>query len=145
MADSDDSKRTWSIWLTRWMGIRGMTQTMLRDASNGALNLKTISKWANAAAAASADLVVTTARILDAPIAEAMKAAGFPLVAEELAKEAPEAVVDPGIREILAADLLSDEEKARFIQMYQSDLAQAAARAREMIRTVEDARRETAS
>jgi len=145
MADSDDAKRTWSIWLTRWMGIRGMTQTMLRDASDGALNLKTISKWANAAAAASADLAVITARILNAPVAEAMKAAGFPLVAEELAKDAPDAAVDPGIREILAADLLSDEEKARYIQMYQSDLALAAARARELIRAVEDTRRETGS
>lgn len=145
MADSDDAKRTWSAWLNRWLGIRGMTQSMLVEASGGDLNPKTVSKWVNATAAASADLAVTTARILNAPSAEAMRAAGFPLVAEELAKSAPQAAIDPGIQEILAADLISDEEKARWIKVYQADLAQAAARAREMIRTVQDTRRTSAS
>lgn len=145
MADGDDSKRTWSAWLNHWLSVKGMTQTMLVEASGGVLNLKTVSKWVNAGASASAELAVATARLLGAPAAEAMNAAGFPLVADELAKVAPQAQVDPGIQEILAADLLSDEEKARFIQIYRLDLAQAAARAREMVRTVEDGRRNKAS
>lgn len=139
MADVDDPKRTWSAWLNRWLGIKGMTQTRFAEASG--LNLKTVSKWVNGAAAASADLAVVAARILDAPVVEAMRAAGFPLVAEEMAKGTPETAVDPGIQEILAADLITDEEKAGYIQVYQADLAHAAARARETIRIAQDTRR----
>lgn len=145
MADADEAKRTWSAWIGRWMKTRGMTQTMLVAASDGDLNLKTVSKWVRGAAAASPELAVITARIFDVSVAEAMEAAGYPLTAEELAKNAPQAPIDPGIREILAADLLTDEEKAQYIQMYQADLAQAAARAREMVRIAEEARRKSAS
>lgn len=141
MADNDDAKRTWSRWLNHWLSIRNMTQAQLVEASSGDLNPKTVSKWVNAASAASSDFAVIVARILNAPVTEAMKAAGYPLTAEEIGKDAPEAPVDPGIRDILAADLLTDEEKARWIRVYQDDLAQARLRIREMTRAVEDARR----
>lgn len=145
MPATDDAKRTWSTWVNHWLTVRKMTQTMLVEASKGELNLKTVSKWVNAGAAASAELAVLTARILGAPPSEAMKAAGFPLVADELAKAAPQADVDPGIQIILAADLLSDEEKAKWIRNYQADLARAAERVQEMVRAVEETRRDLAT
>jgi len=148
MTESDDPKRTWSAWVNHWLTVRfgpGWTQTQFRDASNGELNQKTISKWVTAQAAASAELAIIAARILNAPVADAMRAAGFPLVAEELAKTSPGATVDPGIQEILDADLLTDEEKASYIKMYQADLTLAAVRARELRRAVEDSRRNLAS
>jgi len=145
MAESDDAKRTWSTWVNHWLAVRGWSQTQLRDASRGELNQKTISKWVTAQTAASAELAIIAARILNAPVADAMRAAGYPLVAEELAKTSPGTTVDPGIQDILDADLLTDEEKATFIQSYQADLARAAARAQELKRAVEDARRGLAS
>lgn len=145
MAESDDAKRTWSAWVNHWLAVRGWSQTQLRDASSGELNQKTISKWVTAQTAASAELAVIAARILNAPVGDAMRAAGYPLVAEELAKTSPDAAIDPGIQEILDADLLTDEEKANYIKMYQADLNLAAVRARELRRAVEDARRGLAS
>lgn len=145
MAATDDAKRTWSSWVNHWLNFRKMTQSALVEASGGDLNLKTVSKWVNGGAAASADLAVLTARLLKAPRAEAMKAAGHPLVAEELAKVAPQADVDPGIQKILAADLLSDEEKAKWIRSYQADLARAADHVQQMLDAVEGTRRDLAT
>lgn len=145
MPDTDNAKRTWSTWVNHWLRVRKMTQSALVEASGGELNLKTVSKWVNAGAAASAELAVLTARLLNAPSAEAMKAAGFPLVADELAKVTPQADVDPGIKIILAADLLSDEEKAKWIRNYQADLARAAERVQEMVQAVEETRRDLAN
>ncbi len=155
MADTGDPKASWSSFVRTWLGIRGWDPTRLVEQSDGALNYKTVNKWVNGAAAASADMAVVTAETLNAPAAEALRAAGHTKTATALETgwaahgdhQSQTAGLDPGIKEILAADLLSDEEKATFVAHYQRDLddarQQVAERSRRLVRTVEDTRRKT--
>lgn len=150
MADSDDPKRTWGLWVRQWLAVKGWTQTDLVNASGGELNLKTINKWYNCAASASSDMAAITASLFGASLVEALTAAGHTRVASELTRlleaegKTPTADVAEGVRLILAADLLTDEEKADFIKGYRKDLEQADRRAADLVRAVQNARRTAA-
>lgn len=107
----------WSSWLTAEMDTAGINNAELSRLSDGAITEATISYWRSGGHSAKPDKVIRVAQLLDADIADGLRAAGHALIADLIAGRPPRprsAEPDPVVAEaekILGDKRLTPEEQ----------------------------------
>lgn len=133
MARGDaEKKKRWSDWITAQLNANGVSATDLARASDGALTVSTVSNWTVGRAGVSPESAVIIADILRVSRVEALREAGYPVLAEAVADaqgdrppqaqgiepDPLDAAVREGIEKILALTDRSPERQARMIARF---------------------------
>lgn len=112
---------TWRAWLEKNMITNGFKQVDLVNRSDGAISPTMVSNWMSERSGADSRAVVIAARILHAPVIEALRAAGHHELAD-LFGPAQQNQEHPAIQRIRNSSM-SDEDKEDYIRIIRRRLA----------------------
>lgn len=126
MARINPAGQSWGRWFAPRFRATGQTGTEFADRvveAGGKASKQAVSQWANGENTAEPNTAVVIATLLGEDPADALRAAGYGIVADAMGgklhlADARPAPLDEGIRRVLAREDLTPERQARIIENY---------------------------
>lgn len=123
----------WWSWLEARMQERDVTAAELERLSGGEITSAQVSSWKKGPHGASPEKAIIAAELLQADVADALRAAGHNTVARVVDPDAtPVRQVDPIITEIMDMTFLGLKVRKALVDQYLADKEEAQQRARKL-------------
>lgn len=139
VARNNPAAEAWGIFVRSHLARLKMSQANFgrrMDAAGYGISKQTVSQWANGENAPDANTALAVAQALGARDTEALRAAGFALVAQRMEEQGVRVEpADPVVEEIMLMKHLSMRVRQTLIDQYTADRAMVERRAREMAQT----------
>lgn len=133
-----DDIELWRQWLTDRMAEAGVDAAELVARSDGQFSKSMVHQWLRGFSRPAAEMALRVAEILGVPESEAFGASGHLKLAGAVSKLATArgnegSLADPALQEILGLELLTESQRAEFIDVYRRNLEDVQKRAQALV------------